>query len=514
VAAAGCSPQEYKAQADKQVYQIIDEKWNEDFGEKTNYTVNDVDPDPNAVKIAGIDYSKPLTLTEAVAIATAQNRNYQTQKESLYVSALDLTSFRHDFERQWFGTVDAAYLNTSNDENISAGGAVGFDQLLADGTAISTAIALDWARFLTGDPQESLGSVLTGTISRPLLRGAGRRIVQEGLTQAERNVLYEIRDFNRFRQTFVVSVITEYYRVLQSRDGVKNALSNYELVSDSLKRLEMEAEVGRKPYFEVDQAQQNVLRARDSYVRAVQSYQQDLDEFKITLALPTDANIVLDANELEVLYDAGVSQPEYSLNDAVETALESRLDLANSLDLIDDAVRKIAVAEDNLRAELNLSASANVSSAERTRVGRLQFQDGTYAMALEADLPFDRLDERNAYRETLLTLQRIQRQYENDLAEVKLDVREAYRQMQAVAQTYEIRKNSLELAQKRVESTTILLEEGRVQTRDLLDSQDALLQAQNDLTSALIDHLIAKLSFFRDVGVLQVKPDGMWEQKT
>jgi len=29
-----------------------------------------------------------------------------------------------------------------------------------------------------------------------------------------------------------------------------------------------------------------------------------------------------------------------------------------------------------------------------------------------------------------------------------------------------------------------------------------------------VAHTIAKLSFFRDVGVLQVKPDGMWEQNT
>jgi hypothetical protein len=50
--------------------------------------------------------------------------------------------------------------------------------------------------------------------------------------------------------------------------------------------------------------------------------------------------------------------------------------------------------------------------------------------------------------------------------------------------------------------------------RLLLDSEDALVRAQNDVLGALVDHLIAKLSFFRDVGVLQVRPDGMWEQKT
>jgi hypothetical protein len=29
-----------------------------------------------------------------------------------------------------------------------------------------------------------------------------------------------------------------------------------------------------------------------------------------------------------------------------------------------------------------------------------------------------------------------------------------------------------------------------------------------------VGHTVAKLNFFRDVGVLQVRPDGMWEQNT
>ena len=58
----------------------------------------------------------------------------------------------------------------------------------------------------------------------------------------------------------------------------------------------------------------------------------------------------------------------------------------------------------------------------------------------------------------------------------------------------------------------MLLEAGRIAIRELRESQDALLNAQNDMTAALVDHTIAKLSFFRDIGILQVQPDGMWEQ--
>jgi len=331
-------------------------------------------------------------------------------------------------------------------------------------------------------------------------------------TQAERDALYQIRSFNRYRKTFVVSIVDDYYRVLQRRDEVTNADNDYKRRVESKERLEMEAQAGRRNRFEVDQAEQDVLRARDQYVQAQQRYKQQLDEFKISLSVPTDVDIELDQNELKALEEIGISEPDYTLDVATETALLQRLDLASSRDRIDDAVRKVMVAADGLGAELNLIGSIGVNSTEKTDFSRLQFHKGTYALGLEGDLPLDRKTERNAYREAVITLQQTQREYENKEDEVKLNVRQAYRQLQEAAERYRIQKNSLDLAEKRVESTALLLEAGRSTTRDLLEAQDALLEAQNAVTSALIGHAIAKLNFFRDIGVLQVRPDGMWEQ--
>lgn len=513
---AGCSPERYKAEADKEVYRIIDEKWDDGFGNKSNYVVSDsnVPDSPDNPDVEdGLPASGVLSLAQAVAFATTHNRDYQRQKEQLYLTALDLTLVRHQFVRQWFGTVDARYLRTSSDEQIGSGAETGFNQFLADGARVSTSIAVDWARFLTGDPRTSLGSVLSASVTQPLLRGRGRKIAQENLTQAERNALYQIRSFNRYRQSFVVSIVNDYYRVLQRRDIVTNAQNNYDSRVESRKRLEMEAEAGRKPPFEVDQARQSELNARDSYVQALQSYEQALDEFKITLSLPTSTRIELDQNELKALEDIGITEPDYELDAAIEAALAQRLDLANSADRVDDAERKVVVAADNLGAELNLVGSANAGSPPGTTdFNRIQFQNGMYSLGLEADLPLDRKAERNAYREALIAMEQQRRTYQNDTDEVELDVRRAYRQLQEYAERYKTQKNSLTLSETRVESTTFLLQAGRVTTRDLLDSQDALLGAQNSVTAALVDHAIAKLSFFRDIGVLQVRPDGMWEQ--
>lgn len=511
-----CSSDRYKAETDEEVYRIIDSKWQESFGSRTNYIIGDCNTvsSPNDIHFEiAVPTSGIIKLTQAVTIATAYNRDYQRQKEELYLPALDVTLARHQFARQWFGTIDAGYIRNNDDESVSSDAGLGFNQLLADGAQISTSIAIDWARFLTGDPRTSLGSVLGASVTQPLLRGRGRRIVQENLTQAERDVLYQIRSFNRYRKTFVVSIVAAYYRVLQRRDVVTNAENNYNSRVESRKRLEMEAEAGRKNPFEVDQAKQSELRARDSYVQAMERYEQQLDEFKIMLSLPIHADIELDQNELKALEKIGVSEPSYLLDDVVETALAQRLDLANRKDAIDDSMRKVMIAADGLGTELNLTGSAYVPSTEKTKFDRLQFHQGDYELFLEADLPLDRKAERNAYRKTLITLEQQKRTYQNDADGVELEVRQAYRQLRTAAERYETQRNSLELANTRVESTTFLLQAGRVTTRDLLESQDALLAAQNDLTAALVDHAIAKLSFFRDIGVLQVKPDGMWEQK-
>jgi outer membrane protein TolC len=520
VSIGGCSRQHYKEDADKEVYGIINSKWQDEFGQKANYRISDVKPSPNDIKVEdALPKARVFSLAQAVAIATAQNRDYQTQKEALYRSALSLTGTRYQYALKWFGTIDSTYTDNKStgvdDVDLNISGGASRQQLLLDGVLINASIAIDWVRFLTGDPRYTIGSVLSGDLAIPLLGSGAGRVAQENLTQAERDVLYQIRTFNRYRQTFVVSIINDYYNVLQRRDAVTNAKNYYDMQVESKLRLEELGKAGRVASISVDEAEQSMLTAENSWVTAQQSYQQTLDQFKIRLALPTDADIELDPNELEALkaaYRAGVSDPNYSADVAIETALVRRLDLANTKDAVEDAARKLELAAKGLGVQLNLVGSLDVDSAEKTKFTRLQFQQGIYSLGWNADLPLDRKSERNAYREALITFTQRQRNYENSVDGVKLDIRNAYRQLRERAESYRIQQLSLKLAERRLENNQLLLDAGRAEVRLLLDSQNALVRAQNDLTSALISHTIAKLNFFRDIGVLQVRPDGMWEE--
>jgi outer membrane protein TolC len=509
------SPEKFAKEADQETYHVIESKWKDDFGQKVNYKIRENVATQEEID-ALIPPSRILTLNQAVAIATKFNRDYQSQEESLYLSALDLTLTRHQYARQWFGTFDGQFQVSNGIENNTLSSQSGVDQafITAGGIIANAGLTIDWTRFLSGDPYTTLGSVLTANVTAPLLGRGGGKTAWENLTQAERNVLYRIRTFNRYRKTFVVSIISDYYRVLQNHDDWQINKASYERQIESTKQLRMQVEVGQRAPSEVFEAEQRLLSAENSVVSAQQRYAQSLDSFKIRLSLPTDANIALDPNELDALGNIGVELPEYTAEDAIEIALDRRLDLANTKNGLEDTERKLVLAAEGLGVQLNLIGSANVDSTERTDFTRLRFQDGTYALNFETDLPFDRKAERNAYREALITLQQRQREYDQEVDNIKLDVRQDYRDLEEKSKSYQIQKASVELAKKRVEEQRLLLETGRGIIRLLVDSEDALVQAESSLTSALVAHVIAKMSFFRDIGILEVKPDGMWEQRT
>ncbi|MBE0535762.1 MAG: TolC family protein [Phycisphaerae bacterium] len=512
----GCSTEHFKEQADKEVYQILENKWRPDFGTLANYQINDGEPNQTEIMVM-VPSSGVVNLADAVGIATRFNRSYQREKESLYLSALNLTDTRHRYEQQWFGTVDATYRADGERDTETAvlDSTIGVNKqfLLGQGVQIGTRVAVDWARFLLGDPRTSLGSVMTATLTAPLLGAGAGKAALENLTQAERSVLYRIRSFNRYRQQFVTDMVDAYYGVLLARARLDISEASHKRLVLSTDQIRMEVEVGRRPAYDLGEAEQSLLASENRLITARQGYEQTLDNFKMArLSLPTEMDITLDQNELAALEAIGVTEPEYTEEEAIALALERRLDLANTRDGVFDVERKLILAAEGLGPQIALVGSANAGSTPETDWTRMRFHDGIYSLGIQADLALDQKGQRNAYREALIRVQQSHRNYDEQVEQINLDVRKAYRDLRAAAETHRIQTMGLALAKQRVEVEKLSLEFGRGTVRLLLNSEDSLREAENAAVEALVNHTNIKLRFFRDIGVLQVKPDGMWEQ--
>ena len=535
--AAGCGPKWQSADADREVYGIVAKKYERALDQERPFTI---EPDrevrallegaPNdaggiskvPTDLEGAELPPPLpeqgpntvvlTAADALRLAVRASREYQSQKEDVYLAALALTFERYLFRPHPLATGTANLNNDpwARDRTYDGSAEVGISQQLADGATFVGSLGLTALKFLNKDLANTLGSTFTWTLNQPLWRGAGRKVVQENLVQSERNGLYTVRTFARYEQTFAVSVASQYLGVLEQREIVQNEWQNYRSLIQGRERAEWLAKAERLPEFQVDQARQDELRARDQWIRARQAYENGLDAFKIVLGVPVGTAVALDPKELERLASEGLKPVEVEAPEAIATALQTRLDLANARDGVEDAGRKIVVAEDGLEGDVDLVASIGYASdpLRSPQSARLAFHKGEYSIGFDIDMPVDRLQERNALRQTEIARERAERTHGRLRDTVVLDVRQACRKLDQSRQSYEIQKRSVTLAERRVESTELLLQAGRASQRDVLEAQRALVEAQNALAGALVDHTVAGLEFQRDVGTLVVDQEG------
>jgi hypothetical protein len=467
-----------------------------------------VPPPPSAVKV---------TLAQAVQLAVVNSREFQSQKEGLFLQALSLTYQRHLWRPQLGLTASSTAERTGDEKSIAADTKFSLGQAIASGAKVALNLGTNFAEFLTGDKRRALGSLLSFTFTQPFLKGGGRLVAMENLTQAERNVIYEVRSFARYQKDFSVGAAQNYYDVMGARDKLINTFRNYiSLWKGRIRDRALQKE-GKLLMLDVYESEQAELSGRNSWIFAQQQYFDQLDRFKINpLGLPTEAPIILDENELEVLRkkgEKGLPSPEVPLEKAVERALENRLDLITAKDALEDSERAVVIARDALRAGLDITVSSSAQTEAPTKAVKFQFDEGSYSAGLTADLPIDRKQERNAYRQALIALESQKRSFSLLRDNVKLEVRQAYRNLEQARQSSEIQKKSVDLAITRVDNAKIEKELGRKAVRDVLLAEDSLLRAQNDLTTALVNYEIARLRLRLSTEEMAVDERGLWVEE-
>jgi outer membrane protein TolC len=466
-----------------------------------------------------------LSLNDALQLGAASSRAYQGNKEAVFRSALSLDLEASAFRNSFAGALGVLFGSdrSSGEETrkVTADGSVGVTRKLKAGATLTGRLAFDLAKLLTADKDSSFGLSADASVTLPLMRGAGRAIATEPLTQAERNMVYAIRSFELYKQEFAVRLASDYLSVLRQLQSVRDASSNLDQVRDAFTRARQLSDAGRLPGIQVDQARQDVLRAESRLNSGRQSYEGQLDSFKVSLGLPADARVLLVEDELVRLGGGGTNaaaMPPITEGQALALAFTNRLDLRTVADAVADAERGAFIARDALRAGLSLKATAatrdSVASLDSDALSGLSLNAnrGAYGLGLNVDAPWERTAERNAYRNSLIALDATRRNLEDMEDKLKIEIREGLRNLAVAGESCRIQAQAVDLARARVNSTQIYLQAGRAEIRDVLEAQNSLVSAQDALTGAIVTRRLAELNLQRSLGVLQVNPEGLWRE--
>src|SRR5262249_25780696 len=146
---------------------------------------------------------------KAVEVGILNSREYQQALENLYTVALTLTLDRFEFDLHWFGTNNTVFSQFGSSDTelntLTTTSNLGFTKNFAAGGQLLVDFANSFVFTFSGIDHTTASSNIGATFFQPLLRNFGRRVRLETLTQGERNLLYAVRSFARFRKQFYVN---------------------------------------------------------------------------------------------------------------------------------------------------------------------------------------------------------------------------------------------------------------------------------------------------------------------
>lgn len=181
-----------------------------------------------------------VTLRQAVELSYIHRREYQTVIEDVYLTALAVTEEQFNLGVRYAGPgvrvpgfTGALTDNPAGDNTVSFNPRFGVSQLLPAGGQIAVELANN-TLWLFGGGTSNSASSLAFSLTQPLLFRAGRKVVLEALTQAERNVLYSVRDLARFRQEQFTLTTTDFLNIQLQLQAIRNLEGNIRRLEDQL----------------------------------------------------------------------------------------------------------------------------------------------------------------------------------------------------------------------------------------------------------------------------------------
>ena len=274
-----------------------------------------------------------LNAENAVRIALLHSPVYQFQVEQLYLSALDVSAQRFEFDTQFFGGLGTSVTGRGGRGPSYQWGNNNLQMRrnFAWGGSLVTNVANSIVWDLSGPGSTRTGtSLIDFTLLQPLLRNAGRDVVLEQLTSAERNLLADVRSFERFRRSFFLNITigrglesqlggnvvrinpnagiggaNGFLGLLQTQLQIRNTEENIarqtenlliqrDTLIELLTTIPDQADSIIRQRLQVAQSEQRLLSQQNSLVLQQAGYQRAVDAFLRDLGLPPYICVRLD----------------------------------------------------------------------------------------------------------------------------------------------------------------------------------------------------------------------------
>ncbi len=208
---------------------------------------------------------------------------------------------------------------------------------------------------------------------------------------------------------------------------------------------------------------------------------------------------------------------ELQMEESVEFGVASRLDLMNDRAEVMDARRRVEIAGNQLESVLDLVVEGDLGTSGGNRPVDFRGSSSSFRVGVAFTTPLDQISEQNNYRSSLIDYQRARRAYIASQDSVKLNIRQDWRQIDVLKQNFETARQAIRFAalqyDSAVEEANAPVQQGQGrqnQSLNLLNALRDVLRAQEDLISFWIDYERGRINIYRDMGIMDIGEDGIW----
>jgi outer membrane protein TolC len=336
-------------------------------------------------------------------------------------------------------------------------------------------------------------------LTQPLLRGVGPNATYFELRNARRAVQGQERSLTLARQRTAVEVAAAYYGVIAQRQLLEVARQSLERTEGLLKSSEARLEVGLASKLDVFRAELQAAQARDAMVRSQSALATALERFRGLLALPPADPVEPEAVELPDTAD--VFEPVEVL---VRRALDARLELLESRDLVDDARRSASLAKQNLLPQLDLNVGVTQLGFGSSFGTAWRAGDAQVNVFLSASIPLPQASQRATRAVADLEVGSRQRGVRQRELDVEQEVRQALRELEQIQKSVELQRKAVEVADQQRRLAVLRYQRGLGSNFDVVDAESNLVTARSALVQLLTSYAVARLDLKRATGTLDV----------
>jgi hypothetical protein len=154
-----------------------------------------------------------LSLPSSLVLASMHEQDFRAQLETVFLSALDVSTERFRLETQFFAGNTTAFLHKGKDvpptgetNTLTTINTSSMQRHFSTGADLLVSFANTFVWQFAGPDTNSAFSLLSFNLVQPLLRAGGKAVALEQLTIVERALLANLRAFERYREGFFTNL--------------------------------------------------------------------------------------------------------------------------------------------------------------------------------------------------------------------------------------------------------------------------------------------------------------------